>query len=100
MALSAETVPLGVPPRERFPGMFAGDFSPSLVGVAATRDGVPRECGAPPASKHTRSINAQRRLRGRWAKIKHPTEVARGLGRSAPKKIISENATLARAQGA
>ena len=68
--------------------MFAADFFSTLI----------YEFRTPPASKRTRAINAQRELGEVWADIANSTDAIKRLAAAAPKKFISENATLGRPQ--
>ena len=97
-ALIAKTKPLVVFPTDRFPHMFTMDFFSALIEEAATADGVNYEFRAPPSAKRTRAINAQRKLREWWADIRHATDIIRKLLASAPKKFLTDNVTLAKAQ--
>ena len=97
-ALIAKTKPRVVFPAERFPDMFTIDFFSALIEEAATTDGVHYEFRAPPPAKRTRALNAQRKLREWWADIKHATDIIRRLLMLVPKKFLTDNVTLARAQ--
>ena len=97
-ALIAKTKPRVVFPTEQFPRMFTTDFFSTLIEEAATADGVNYEFRAPPSGKRTRALNAQRKLREWWADIRHTTDIVRRLLTLVPKKFLTDNVTVAKAQ--
>ena len=97
-ALIAKTKPRVVFPTEQFPRMFTTDFFSTLIEEAATADGVNYEFRAPPSAKRTRALNAQRKLREWWADIRHATDIVRRLLTLVPKKFLTDNVTVAKAQ--